>query len=120
MSKTNISVVKKIAGEIISHAFSQSRKDKVHPKFHNWYAGITNNPAIRAVGHKRKLGITELKGFKTWHANTFANARAIEEHLCDSNAFSHCRLKGGSKDDNAPNPSKWVYVYHLPVEHRKS
>lgn len=114
----NQEFVKSKASEIADYALTNSRSDKKKLDFPFWYAGVTNNPKIREVGHKSKLGVDKLDTFKPYYAHTFANARAIENYLCDNFGFDHCKLKGGAKDDTHENPSKWVYVYFIPSSQR--
>ncbi len=118
MAIPNKQVVNTAVKELVRHASNNSHPSKKSKLFPNWYAGITNDPKIRQVGHTKKAKVEELKAWLPKYARTFANARAIENMLCNKYGFSHCRLQGNTQDDTKVRPSKYVYVYYLPAHLR--
>ena len=110
--------IHKIVRLAISYAKKKSRKTKRTQKFPNWYAGITNNPYRREVGHKNKVKVSNLIGWKYYDAETYANAREIEKMLCSNYKFQHCELPGNANTDQAQYPSRYVYIYYLPPTFR--
>jgi len=114
-----VNKVKAIVKKIIEYAKSESQSNKSTDNFPLWYAGIANNPAIRIVGHKRKLKVKELPTFKPFDAETYANARAVEDYLCKNHQFRHCDRVGGPNKDNHESPSRYTYVYFIPPQSRE-
>lgn len=64
-----------------------------------WTIGITNNPERRKEEHGAKENI---KFWKTWAADSEADARAIEQYFLDKG------MKGGSGGGESPNH---VYIF---------
>ena len=119
-TKYDIKKIREIVQKAISYAKRNSRKTKKTQQVPNWYAGITNNPYRREVGHRNKVKVSNLIGWKFYDAETYANAREIEKMLCSTYKFQHCELPGNANTDKSKNPSRFVYIYYLPPEFRPS
>jgi hypothetical protein len=120
--KTNPSpdegTINEIVRKTISYAKRNSRKTKKTQEFPRWYAGITNDPKRREVGHKNRVQVSNLVGWKVYDASTFVNAREIEKRLCSMYYFQHCELPGNANTDQSQSPSRFIYIYYLPPQLR--
>ena len=91
---------------IDNHIHTDSGRSFIYSDCANWYVGITNNPSVRKTRHEYEKQLTALY-FKSWEADTKANAREIEMH------FHKLGMKEKDSEGGTKPNSTMVYVFKI-------
>jgi hypothetical protein len=103
----SIKIVLEKEKTIIKYINSFYQKEK--PKYHEWYAGMTDKTHHRYNAHKKVRNIDELPNYKKFYMHSMSNARSLEVKL-----FKKFKLGNSPTMGGIYIRSKYVYVFHEP------